>query len=224
MHKLLLFLLLFCGSSLCVAAGSTPIYQGCSGGMMLHTGYLFGKESRAPLSPDGVLCSPQGATFGIGGTMRVHLWRLLRVGGEGAVSTLYSSTSDCRQLLRPGSYVRSGWGGVNIDACWRDLPHVEHHRLWPYAGTALGGGAIRSFYLIEGSQAEWNTPQQSLFHKQSFFYITPYVGIDWGMTEKIHLTIRADWMLAFAPSAPKAPVQLILPTGPRLSVGFMFCH
>ena len=42
------------------------VYQGFSGGMMLHTGYLFGRDANAPKTAEGRLCSPQGALFGIG--------------------------------------------------------------------------------------------------------------------------------------------------------------
>ena len=38
------------------------------------------------------------------------------------------------------------------------------------------------------------------------------------MTKRIHMTFRMDWMLAMSQK------RLLLPTGPRLYVGFMFCH
>ena len=61
------------------------VYQGFSGGMMLHTGYQFGQDRHAPVAA-GRSTSPQGATFGIGGALRVHLWQHLRTGFEGYVS------------------------------------------------------------------------------------------------------------------------------------------
>ena len=42
----------------------TPLFQGYSGGMMLHAGYLFGKNSSAVL-PSGKNISPQGFSFGL---------------------------------------------------------------------------------------------------------------------------------------------------------------
>lgn len=191
---------------------STRVYQGFSGGMMLHTGYLFGQEKHAPRDAEGVLCSPEGATFGIGGALRVHLWKHLRVGGEGFVSTMNSQLSTCRSRLQPGSYVRSGWGGVLADACWRG----EH--VWTYVGGTLGGGVMRSFYLLEGSEHDWQEEDRAVFHRQPFFMLDPYVGLDWCMTPKVHLTFRLDWLLALHER------DLLLPTGPRLYVGFMFCH
>ena len=49
--------------------------------MMVHLGYLYGSNSKAPMTMNG-------GTMGIGGAARVHLWNHLRIGGEGYVSTL----------------------------------------------------------------------------------------------------------------------------------------
>ena len=196
----------------CDSTRNGKVYQGFSGGMMLHTGYLFGRDKSAPKTADGTLCSPQGATFGIGGSLRVHLWKHLRAGFEGFVSTMNSGTTDRRRQLKSGSYVRTGCGGVLADCCWR----LE--KAWPYIGGTIGGGAMKGLYILEGDQNSWTADANSTFHKQSFFYVTPYVGCDYCMTKKVHLTFRADWMLAFHKGA------LALPTGPRLYVGFMFTH
>lgn len=216
MRSKVLFLCLWLSSMLCaqgndsLAAGR--VYQGFSGGMMVHTGYLFGRDRHAPVTTDGRSTSPQGATFGIGGAMRVHLWKHLRTGFEGFVSTMPATMTDCRDILRPGSYVRMGWGGVLADCCWR-LP-----KAWPHIGGTIGGGSMKGLYIVDGDQNSWTQDANSTFHKQTFFYATPYVGCDYCMTSKVHLTFRLDWMLAFHHNA------LALPTGPRLFVGFMFCH
>ena len=97
----------------------TPVFQGYSGGMMLHAGYLFGKNPSAIL-PSGENISPQGMTMGIGGSLRINLWKHLRVGCEGYVSTMNSGATDMRNVLQSGSYVRVGSGGLLADACaWR---------------------------------------------------------------------------------------------------------
>lgn len=190
----------------------TSVYQGFSGGMMLHSGYLFGANPNAPADASGRSYSPQGAPIGIGGALRVHLWKLLRVGFEGSVSTLHSGLSNQSKRLQPGSYARIGCGGINADACWR-LP-----KAWPYAGAALGGGSIRSLYIINGDQSDWLPEKETFVNKQSFFYITPYVGCDYCITRKLHLTFRLDWMLAIHKN------ELVMPTGPRLYFGLMFTH
>ena len=150
--------------------------------------------------------------FGIGGALRVHLWKHLRTGFEGFVSTMPSAITDCRDVLKNGSYVRVGCGGVLADCCWR------LDKAWPYIGGTIGGGSMKGLYILDGDQNSWEQDANSTFHKQSFFYITPYVGCDYCLTSKVHITFRLDWMLAIHKS------ELCLPTGPRLYFGFMFCH
>ncbi len=216
MHSkiLLIFLLCACGMAAQVSDGieKKKVYQGYSGGMMLHTGYMFGQDKNAPITSDGRSTSPQGALFGIGGALRVHLWKYLRTGLEGFVSTMPSATTDCHEILKPGSYVRVGCGGILADCCWR------LDKAWPYIGGTIGGGSMKGLYVLEGDQDSWTKDANSTFHKQSFFYITPYVGCDYCLTRKVHITFRLDWMLAIHKS------ELVLPTGPRIYFGFMFTH
>lgn len=190
---------------------STAIFQGCGGGMMVHAGYLFGQNAGAVL-PSGENISPQGLTYGLGGSMRVHLMKHLRIGCEGFSSTMKSGATDKNGILQSGSYVRTGWGGILADACWR------LDKVWPYIGGSVGGGAMRSLYIVKGSENDWEPEETAVFHKQGFGYVNPYIGIDYCLTRRIHLTSRLDWMLAFTKE------QLILPTGPRLYVGILFCH
>ena len=179
--------------------------------MMVHAGYLFGENAGAVLpSMDNI--TPQGLTYGLGGSMRVNLKKHLRIGCEGFSSTMKSGATNKNQVLQSGSYIRTGWGGVIADACWR----LE--KVWPYIGGSVGGGAMRSLYIVNGNQGDWTPEQTAVFHKQGFGYVNPYVGLDYCLTRRIHLTFRLDWMLAFAQE------QLIYPTGLRLYVGILFCH
>jgi hypothetical protein len=189
----------------------TPVFQGYSGGMMLRAGYLFGKNPSAIL-PAGASISPQGMTMGIGGSLRINLWKHLRVGCEGYVSTMNSGATDMRNVLQSGSYVRVGSGGVLADACWR------MEKIWPFIGAAVGGGAMRTLYVVEGTEDDWQPEDFAMLTKQGFGYVNPYIGMDWCMTKRVHMTLRMDWMLAFADK------QILLPTGPRFFFGFMFCH
>ena len=179
--------------------------------MMLHAGYLFGQNPSAIL-PSGESISPQGMTTGIGGSLRINLWKHLRVGCEGYVSTMKSGATDMKNVLQSGSYVRTGSGGLIADACWR------MEKVWPYIGAAVGGGAMRTLSVVEGTEEDWRPEDFVMLTKQGFGYVDPYVGVDWCMTRRVHLTLRMDWMLAFADK------QLVLPTGPRFFFGFMFCH
>jgi len=215
MRKILIILLLLPLSLVGIANDSTRVYQGYSGGMMVHLGYLFTPHSQLP-SPiadalgDGA--NGRGCTYGIGGAARVHLWKHLRLGCEGFVSTQPSSATNLRHSLASGSYVRSGWGGVLADACWR------LKKVWPYVGGTIGGGAMRSLYIVEGDENDWEEETHAVFHKQAFFCLDPYVGMDWCMTSKVHMTFRMDWLLALHKG------DVVYPTGPRIYVGFMFCH
>ena len=207
----LICILLCCTSLLFAQTDSVAIFQGCSGGMMGHVGYLFGQPTAAVL-PSGESIAMQGMTYGLGGSMRVNLMKHLRVGCEGFSSNVKSGVTDQRDFLQKGSYIRTGWGGLIADACWR----LE--KVWPYIGGSVGGGAMRTLAVVEGSQDDWQTESTVVLHKQGFGYVNPYVGMDYCITRRIHATFRLDWMLAFADK------QLVLPTGPRLYVGIMFCH
>lgn len=173
---------------------------------MLHTGYLFG-QAEAPKASDW-----RGATMGIGGALRINLWDHLRVGGEGYVSTMPSTLSNQHKSLANGSYVRNGWGGVLADACWR----LE--KIWPYIGGSIGGGSCKSLYIYDGDQHDWQAEADAIFNKQAYWYVDPYVGVDWCMTKKVHLTFKMDWLLAIHDR------RLLMPTGTRAYIGFMFCH
>lgn len=207
----ILIILLFFATVASAKNDSTAIFQGCGGGMMLHAGYLFGENAGAVL-PAGKNITPEGMTRGLGGSMRVNLMKHLRVGCEGFSSNMKSDVTNQRDILQSGSYVRTSWGGILADACWRG------EKWWPYIGGSVGGGAMRSLYIVEGSEDDWTPEQTAVFHKQGFGYVNPYVGVDYCITKRIHATFRLDWMLAFAKD------QLILPTGPRLYVGILFCH
>ena len=211
MRKDLLCIFLLLASTIYAKNDSIAIFQGCGGGMMVHAGYLFGENAAAVL-PSGESISPSGMTYGLGGSMRVHLMKHLRVGCEGFSSTMKSGVTNQHDFLQEGSYIRTGWGGLIADACWRG------EKIWPYIGGSVGGGATRALYIVEGSQDDWLPEDNATFHKQSFFYMLPYVGMDWCMTQKVHMTFRVDWMLALHSG------EVLLPTGPRLLVGFMFCH
>ena len=209
MNRLLsmIFVGVFAAFTVISVAQDAPrkVFRGYSGGMMLHAGYLFGGNAEAP-------CNPQGATYGIGGALRVNLLEHLRIGGEGYVSTMPSSFTDCHDVLRKGSYVRNGWGGFLVDAYWR------FDKAWPYAGATIGGGAVRSLFLLDGHQDDWQPETSALLNKQSYFCVAPFVGCDYLLTPRVHLTFKLDWVIAVHGN------HLVAPTGPRFYFGFLFCH
>ena len=69
MRQKLFLVFLCCAVMAFGATDSTSVFQGYSGGMMFHTGYLFGDNPAAVL-PDGSSLSSSGLTMGIGGSLR----------------------------------------------------------------------------------------------------------------------------------------------------------
>lgn len=207
-QKYMFIVLSFCALSWPLglhAQETARVYQGFTGGMVLHAGYLSGIDASAPVTP-------QGLTTGIGGALRVNLGKLLRVGIDGYVSTLSSNHSNARSVLSDGSYIRTGSGGLLADLCWRQS------KWWPYIGFGVGGGSMKGLYILDGSQDDWAPESSAVYNKQSFFYLSPYLGTDFCLTPRVHLTFKVDWMLAVHDGA------LLKPSGPRGYFGFMFCH
>ena len=68
----IIFLLLIFSATLFAKNDSTTIFQGYSGGMMVHAGGLFGENPNAAL-PSGESISSQGLTYGIGGSLRINI-------------------------------------------------------------------------------------------------------------------------------------------------------
>ena len=154
MRQTLLIILFCCAATAWASNDSTAlqseksrVFQGCSGGMMGHVGYLFGQPAGATLST-GENISPQGMTYGLGGSMRVNLMKHLRVGCEGFSSTVKSGVTDQRDFLQKGSYIRTGWGGIIADES--GLPSRENG----YAGgDAVTGAATVILAMGAGKTA-----------------------------------------------------------------------
>lgn len=165
------------------------------GGMMLHTGYLNGNI-------EALDYNAKGMTYGIGGVLRFHIGEWLRVGGEGYVSTL--------SQMDNGSYVRMGWGGVVADGCWR------LGRWMPFAGLCIGGGRASTLLVFNGDDSDWTLEPNAVLHNEMFMLVNPYVGIEYALTDAVHLTLKADRLTPLTGEA--------IPTGVRLYLGFIFAH
>lgn len=165
------------------------------GGMMIHTGYLS-----ATLPAQAYAAS--GMSFGIGGTMRFHVGKVVRIGGEGFISTL--------NLMGNGSYVRIGWGGVVAEARW------QFGRWHPFAGATIGGGTAATLLVFDGEAEDWTAEPNTVFHSEGFMIADPHLGLEYALTERIMLTSRLSWLLPFR--------EVDVPLGPRVFVGFAFRH
>jgi len=165
------------------------------GGMMVHTGYLNRHISTLDYKA-------QGMTFGLGGALRFHIGNHLRVGGEGYVSTL--------KQMNNGSYIRTSWGGLLLDA------YCRLGRWQPYAGVTVGGGGASSLLMFGGSADDWEPETNAILHEDSFFFVNPNIGVEYALTESVHLTCKVDRLV------PLTAIEM--PVGMRFYVGFIFAH
>jgi len=186
---------------------SKMAYSGFSGGMMLHTGYVQSREF-AFYNTDGTVRETtqlNGAPFGIGGAIRLHFGEHLRVGSEGYVSTLTYGENK--------SYSSVGWGGLLVDCAW-------HFNSWtPFIGGTVGGGGVKNLTLLEPTPDDFVLENTSTsYRRYAFMAFSPFAGVEYAMTEKIHLVIKVDYLLNLT------NWQDDFTTGPRMYFGFMFCH
>lgn len=196
---LVIILLSLCFASANATANTNKekIFQGYEGGMMLHAGYLWGDIT--PLAHQA-----QGLTKGIGGAIRLKLGNHWRIGTEGYTSSM--------KQLGNGSYIKTFWAGLLTDYTW------TWGRFAPYLGVTIGGGTTTDFLMIEGSGKDWQPESKAYYHKAPFVAIDPFIGCDYIVSEKLHLTFKIDYLNGIGNK------DLYLPTGPRTYVGFMFCH
>ena len=193
-----LLLLLFIGTAL--HAQDDKVIKGFSGGMMVHSGYQYGCDN-----PYGLDIS--APTFGIGGCAKVNLSDHFRTGFEG-----YFSTAPIKRGVESGSHNKLFWTGLLADFfCTRG-------KLTPYIGTTLGGGMETAFYMFVGDKHDWAPEASAVLHKQPFFAIDPYVGVEYAVGAALRLTLKADWLLALNSDGLNKPM------GPRVYFGFIFAH
>ena len=199
-RTLIISILLTLGGVVASTAQESKFIKGFSGGMMVHSGYQYGRDN-----PFGVdISSP---TFGIGGCAKLHLTDHFRTGFEG-----YFSTAPIRKVVESGSHNKLFWTGLLADWFW------QHGKLIPYIGTTLGGGMETSFLMFEGDKHDWAPEGMTVLHKQPFFAIDPYVGVEYAVGKALRLTLKADWMLAINSDGLNRPM------GPRVYFGFIFAH
>lgn len=207
LYRITLILLLFLFPSHSILARQTDstatekvrpkLKFGYDGGMMLHTGYLKGEIPQLNYLAKGL-------PYGIGGAIKFHLGPHFRVGSEGYVSYL--------KQMGNGSEIKYGWGGILADY------RYEIGRFMPYVGLTLGGGARTSSLMFEGDVSDWEPEKNVVLHKQRFFAVAPFVGCDFIVTPKFHLTLKCDWLNAIHSG------KLVMPTGPRIYFGFLMYH
>lgn len=179
------------------AAAPAKGIRGFSGGMMVHTGYISGCDN-----PYGYI--PSGAVFGIGGVAKIHIGKHLRTGFEGYFSNL--------PLMGNGSFNKVFWTGALCDWYWQLGP------FYPYVGLTAGGGMKTILYMFEGARHDWLPEPDAVFHKEPFFALDPFAGVEYAVGKAFRLTLKADWLMAFNKNGLNKPM------GPRIYFGFIFAH
>ena len=182
-------------------------FSGYSGGMMVHSGYVSaGNVTFTP--PNGgvpVTAKISGLPLGIGGALKIHFGKHLRIGTEGYSSNL--------RYGKNGSYEHTGWGGLLVDGV------LPLGRWFPFAGITLGGGGVKNVTVLQDTTGDFALDDGTTsYRKYTFMALAPFVGVEYALTDRIHLVLKADWLLD-ATSRQSDFVR-----GPRVYFGFMFCH
>ena len=175
--------------------------QAYSGGMMLHTGYLFGGELNIADSPEKMTMA--GAPLGIGGMMRFHIGKHFCIGGEGYNSSLHYD--------QYGSYMTFGWGGFLMNYQW------EINKYAVFVGGTIGGGSVKNT-LLSSKVSSHATEKNAVYRKYSMMVATPFVGMEYTITNRIHLVSKIDYMVNLS-SKPSDFAK-----GFRIYAGMVFYH
>ncbi len=163
------------------------IYKGFSGGMMLHTGYLSSSEFTI-YNPDGTPLSKEqikGAPFGIGGALRFHFGSQtnhLRVGLEGYRSSI--------NYQPKGSTFTIGSGGLLIDYFRNNKGRFD-----PFIGLLIGGGGAKNLTLSKWHNEDYIIEQYSSYRKYPFLSLTPYIGFEIEITNKLRFIMKGDYLI-----------------------------
>ena len=199
-HRLIFTIIISLSFITISRAEEKKVIKGFSGGMMVHTGYQFGGDNPFNLN----ISSP---TFGIGGCAKLHLTKYFRTGFEG-----YFSSASISKGVQSGSYNKLFWTGALAEL------YMQKGKILPYAGVTVGGGMETSFYMFKGDKHDWSIEQESVLHKQPFFVMDPYVGVEYAVGKALRLTLKADWLVAINSDGLNKPM------GPRVYFGFIFAH
>ena len=199
-RALILGILFSMGGVAAMSAQDQEVVKGFSGGMMVHSGYQYGCDNPFGLN----ISSP---TFGIGGCAKLHLSEHFRAGFEG-----YFSTAPIKRGVVSGSHNKLFWTGLLAD--W----FFQRGKFIPYVGATLGGGMETSFFMFEGDKHDWVEEGRTVLHKQPFFAVDPYVGVEYAVGKALRLTLKADWLFALNADGLNEPM------GPRVYFGFIFAH
>ena len=209
------------------AEKTSKIFTGFSGGMMIHGGYLFSDDPAKVFSNSGLGSADYvkglpkaGFCYGLGGSLRAHLVNHVHLGAEGFVSTM--------PIMRTGSNIRTGWGGVLCDA------YLNVGKFRPLLGFTIGGGTMKRLFVPDQDKNVYyavadSTNYNASYTQTPFFFIDPYIGFEVDLDTHMALFVRLDYMLPFGKAKSelveertKAWSTFMTPSGPRIYIGIMF--
>ncbi|MCL2073551.1 MAG: hypothetical protein FWH18_06510 [Marinilabiliaceae bacterium] len=172
-------------------------YRGYSGGMMVHTAYLYGGNIN--VGADDIKI--EGVPFGIGGAMRFQFGNHFRIGAEGYSSTL---------CYGDNSYLSLSWGGLLFDC-----PYKINNFTF-FAGGTIGGGGVKNVTVT--NTLVNSMKENALYQKYSIMIADPFIGAEYAFTPRISLTTKIDFVFNLSQKRPDFAM------GPRIYLGFSFYH
>lgn len=182
-------------------------FSGYTGGMMIHTGYVSSDKFNY-ITSEGTAIVPgqaKGVPVGVGGALKFGFGKHFRIGTEGYVSTLKYGTHK--------SHSSTGWGGLLFDWIWS-----KNKWSWFIGGT-VGGGRVRNIALLGEMHNDLIIEDNNTSYRSySFMALVPFIGAEYALTSKIHLIMKVDYLFNVCNR------QKDFVTGPRIYLGFMFCH
>ena len=176
-------------------------FQGYSGGMMFHTGYLSGGEINIYNSHENI--NIQGFPWGMGGLLRFHFGKHLRIGGEGHSSNLHFGKNK--------SFLSLGWGGFLIDCQWK----INKFTL--FCGGTIGGGNVKNITIVNNFSND-SKIENALYRKYAIMLIDPFIGVEYAVSNKISLITKVDYIVNLTQK------QSDFPIGTRIYAGIIFFH
>ncbi len=181
-------------------------FRGYSGGMMLHGGYVQSSAFTVHSGPVSQDFQIKGFANGLGGTAKFNFGtehHQLRIGMEGfGTKVAYKP--------KP-SYSRIGWGGMTLDYIFQ-----SNGRVHPFVGCTIGGGGVKNHLLSEGSASDFEAETVGIMHKYAFMTITPYIGMEISITQRVRAVVKADYLNDISGHSPD------FPKGVRFYVGILF--
>lgn len=222
--------------------------------MMLHTGYLYGgfpqigyPVSGAAVGIGGLIKIRLGnhwrvGTEGYASTVpQLKNGSYCRFGWGGLLGDFYWTFG----RFSPYVGLTIG-GGVNSNLIILDTSRTASAKINGVPATTDQPSRATTDQL-SGASNPWSPLENSYFNRRGFFAIAPFVGCDFAVTDSFHLCLKADWLNCVTPAAPATPgspsapatpgspsaqmspaptsfAHPAIPTGPRLYIGFIFCH